>query len=53
LWNSRPTVAYVGDRSRLWDWSDLQFFRGGHVMLADLYPPAPIPALVPEQFCRY
>jgi dolichyl-phosphate-mannose-protein mannosyltransferase len=53
LWNSKPVVAYTGDRKRLWDWSDPAFLRTGHADFRDLYPKVPLPAVDPDQLCIY
>jgi hypothetical protein len=53
LWNSKPTIAYTGDRHRLWDWSDPQFLRGGHATFDDLYPDTGLPAVSESKLCVY
>lgn len=53
LWNSKPTIAYVGDRHRLWDWSDPQFLRTGHATFDDLYPDTGLPVVSESQLCVY
>ena len=53
LWNSKPTLAYAGDRHRLWDWSDTQFLRRGRATFDDLYPDGGLPAVSESELCMY
>ena len=53
LWNSTPSAAHVGERERLWDWSDLQFLREGDATFRDLYPATGLPTVQPDQLCVF
>ena len=54
-WNHEPTTALDEARHRIWDWSDLQFLRGGPAEYEDHYPPGVLaaPAVAPDRICYY
>jgi hypothetical protein len=52
-WNFKPTVAFeADDRSRLWQWSDFQFFRRGAGSFEAQHPDQFAPDIPLERVCR-